>query len=145
MMIIKWPLVFFDHVNNFVTLAIPMTPPARAIRMAILCLAMNFTAQAQLTEREGEGNQQDEITRIEDKMRDIIQQGENLKLGHANPREIFAYCKETLPKLEELFRVQMRRISPELQLGLRRYYMENRQSLLNLLVTAQLALGQSTR
>jgi hypothetical protein len=144
-MIMKSPLIFYCHVNNFVTLAIPMTPPARAIRMAILCLAMNFTAQAQLTEREGEGNQRDEITRIEDKMRDIIQQGENLKLGHADPREIFAYCKETLPKLEELFRVQMRRISPELQLGLQRYYMENRQSLLNLLVTAHLALGQSNR
>lgn len=111
--------------------------------MAVLCLTMNLTAPAQLTEREGEGGEQGEITRIEAKMTDIIEQGENLKLGHANPREIFTYCQETLPKLEELFRVQMRYVSPELQLGFQRYYVENRQSLLNLLVTAQLALGQS--
>ena len=49
----------------------------------LLCLTINSTAQAKLTEREGEGNEQGEITRIEAKTV-IIEQGENLKLGHAN-------------------------------------------------------------
>jgi hypothetical protein len=39
---------------------------------------------------------------------DYNRQGEKFKLGNTNPREIFAYCKKTLPKSEELFRVQMR-------------------------------------
>src|ERR1700730_11433450 len=107
-----------------------MSPPFRASLIAVLCLTLNLTAKTQLTDYERDGDEQGEITRIEAKMRDIIEQGEKLKLGNTNPREIFVYCKTTLPKLKELFRDQLRYVSPELQLGFRRYYIENRQSLL---------------
>jgi hypothetical protein len=53
--------------------------------------------------------------------------GRDLNLRHANPREIMEYCQNTLPKLDDIFRVQMMYAPPELKPEFQRYFIELRQ------------------
>jgi hypothetical protein len=118
-----------------------MSPPTRVILMAALGLIMSATAQAQQTERERQEAAQDETLRIEAVMADMVERGEDLNLRHANPREITEYCQNTLPKLDDIFRVQMMYAPPELKPEFQRYFIELRQKIINSLVLAQLALS----
>jgi hypothetical protein len=114
--------------------------PSRVVLMAALGLIMSATAQAQQTEGEREAAALDEVNRVTAMMKDINESGEYLE--HANPREIMEYCQQTLPKLDDAFRVLMTYATSEEQRSeVQRSYLVTRQNLLNLLVQAQLALG----
>jgi hypothetical protein len=115
--------------------------PTRVILMAALGLIMSATAQAQQTDRERGEARPDEIRRAEAMMTDMTEQAKDLVLHHATPREVMEFCQETLPKLDDMFRIEMMYAPPELKPEFQADYVVTRQSLLSNLVLAQVALS----
>jgi hypothetical protein len=110
--------------------------------MAALGLMMSATAQAQQTKGEREAVAQDEVKRVEAMMTEVEERESELMLHHhTNPREIMEYCQQTLPKLDDAFRVLMMYAAPDLQPEFQRDYVEYRQNILNVFVMAQVALS----
>jgi hypothetical protein len=118
-----------------------MTPTTRVILMAAFGLLMSATAEAQQTEGKHEEAVQAEIKRVEAMMRDVRERENDLKLHRATPREIMEFCQQTLPKLDDAFRVVMMYAPPEQKPDIQRSYIEMRQRFLNNLIQAQLALS----
>jgi hypothetical protein len=135
--IARYLTAFASH-NLVDTVAIRMTP-GRITLVAVLGLILGATAQAQQTEGEEAGP--DEIRRVEAKMTDMLEQGKDLKLHHATPREVMEFCQETLPKLDDMFRAEMMYAPPELKPEFQADYVMTRQSLLSDLVLAKVALS----
>jgi DNA repair protein RadC len=111
--------------------------------MAALCLIMSATAQAQMTVREVEEAKEAEANRIEAMLKDISERENYLVQHHTDPRDIMQYCQETLPKLDDAFRVLMLYAPLEARAEIQGNYVEHRQTLLNLLVQAQASLSQA--
>jgi hypothetical protein len=112
----------------------------KTILVATLIVIGSY-AQAQQTEGEREAAAREEIERSNAMLRDLADQLRDLNKRDASPREVIEYCQKALPKLDEIFRIEMMYAPPELKLEFQNDYVVVRQKILNDLVDAQLALA----
>jgi hypothetical protein len=89
-----------------------------------------------MTVSEVEEAKEAEISRAEAMMTDWVEKLKDLTQGHAKPREVLEFCQQWLPKLDDVFRVQMTYVSPDAKPGLQRMYVQVRQEMLDMLVQA---------
>jgi hypothetical protein len=90
----------------------------------ILCVVLAGIAgmhsvYAQQTEGERQDAEEYEVKRVEAVIEDMVQQSEDLNLPHADPHQIMEYCQATLPKLDDIFRIQMLYAPANLKLAFR--------------------------